>query len=76
MIAMDFIVPVEASDDGSIEDDGDTSDEDYKSALGESGVRTGVTGVGTKEVEEGHQAVKYSFLLSYMLKPPPLQGGL
>ena len=35
-------------------------------------MRTGVTEVGTKEVEDVQQSVQYSSLLYFMLKPPSL----
>ena len=49
----------EADKDVSIDNDGDSSDEEDDSGLGEAGVRTGVTQSGTEEVEEVHQVVKY-----------------
>ena len=56
----------------SFDDDGAVLDEEGESGSGEAGVITGVTEVGTKEVEELYQAVKYSSLLYYMLKPTSL----
>ena len=44
-------------------------DEEDVSGLVEAGVITGVTDVGTKEVKEVQETVKYSSPLSYTLKP-------
>ena len=63
LIATYVIDPEEAAEYGSI-------DEYDESGFREAGVSTNVTEVRTKEVEEVHQAVKYSYLLSFMLKPP------
>ena len=72
LIATEILDPEDAAEDGSIDDSGDTSDEQDASGLGESCVSTGVTEVGTKEVEEAQKAVKYSSLSSFILKPPSL----
>ena len=72
MIATEVLNHEEAYEDGSIDNDGDTLDEEYGSSLVEAGVITGVTELGTKEAEEVHQAVKYSSISSCMLKPPSL----
>ena len=53
---------------GSIDNDGAALDEEVESDSGEAGVSTGVTESVTEEVEELQQVVKYSSLLSYMLK--------
>ena len=71
-IYMNVLEPEEADEDGSIDDGGASSVEDDDSGLGEAGVITSVTEVGTKEVEEVQQSVKYSSFLYYMLKPPSL----
>ena len=52
LIAMGVIDPEEAAEDGSIDDDGDSLDEEDESGLGEAGVIKGVDEVVTKEVEE------------------------
>ena len=62
----------EAYEDGYIDNDGDSLDEEDDNVLGEVGVRTGVTKSGTEEVEEVQQVVKSSSLLYYMLKPTSL----
>ena len=72
MIGMEILDPEEAAEDDSIDDDGDVLDEEGESGSGEAGVITGLTEVGTKEVEELYQAVKYSSLFSYVLKPTSL----
>ena len=68
----DVIDPEEAAEYVSIDDDGDYLDENGESGLEEAGVSTGVTEVGTKDVEEVQQAVKYLSLSSYVLRPPSL----
>ena len=72
LIATDVIDSEESSEDGSICNNGDSSDEEYDIGLGYAGVITGVTESGTKEVEEVNQDMEYSYLLSYMLKPTSL----
>ena len=72
LIVTDVIDSEQAVEDGYIDDDGAASYEEDDSGSGEVGVITGATEVGTEQVEELHQAVKYSSLLSYMLKPPSL----
>ena len=72
MIATDILDSEEASEDGSIDNGGAASDEEYESGSGEVGVRTGVTQSGIEEVEYVQRVVKSSSLLSYMLKPPSL----
>ena len=62
----------EAAEDGSIDNDGAALNEDYESGLGDAGVRTVVTLLGTEGVEEVQQVVKSSSLLSYMFKLPYL----
>ena len=62
MIATDIIEPNYAAEDGSIDDDGADLYGEDDSGLGEAGVSTGVSEVGTKNVEEVQQAVKYSSL--------------
>ena len=72
LIATDIPDTEEVAEDGSIDDDGAALDEYDASGSGEAGVSTGVTEVGTKEAEEVHQAVKYSSIYSFMLKPTSL----
>ena len=72
MIVTDVLEPEEAYEYVSIDDDGDALDEWDGSGSGEAGLITGVTELGTKEVEEVQQAVKYSSISSYMSKPPSL----
>ena len=59
----------EAAEDGSIDNDGAASDEEDESGSEEAGVIICVTQSGTEDVEEVQRVVKYSSLLSYMLKP-------
>ena len=66
LIATDTLDSGEAAEYYSIDNDGDDLGEDDESGLGEAGVSTGVTEVGTKEVEKVHQAVKYSYLLYFI----------
>ena len=66
LISTKVLDPQQLDQDGSIDEYGDSLDDD--SVLGQAGVRTNVTEVVTKEVVEAHQAVKYSSLLSFMLK--------
>ena len=72
MIVKDVLEHEEASEYGSIYDDDDASDEEGYSGSGEAYVSTGVTEVGTKEVEEVNQDVNSPSLFSYMFKPPYL----
>ena len=75
LIATDVLESEEEDEDGSIDNDGSASDEEYDIGSGEVGVRTGITLSGTEEVEEVEEVqrvLKYSSLLSYMLKPPSL----
>ena len=72
LISTDVLDPEEVYEDCSIDGDGATSYEEDDIGLGEAGARTGVIEVGTKEVEEVQQHVKYSSLSSYMFKPPSL----
>ena len=69
MIASEVVQPGEADEDSFIHEYGAVSYEDNENGSGEAGVGTGVPEAGTKEV---HQAVKYSSLSSYVLKPPSL----
>ena len=62
----------DTAQDDSIDTADDASDEEDESGPGEAGVRRGVTKSITEEVEEVQRVVKYSSLLSYMLKPPSL----
>ena len=64
MLAVDVLEYEEASEDASINHDGAASDEEYGSGLVGAGV--------TEEVGDMQKAVKYSYLLSYMLKPSQL----
>ena len=59
LTTIDVPDPEEAAEDGSIDDDGDSLDEEDESGLGEAGVIKGVDEVVTKEVEEVHNSVKY-----------------
>ena len=68
LIATEVLDPEQADQDISIIHYGDLLDEDDDSGLGQAGVRTYVAELVTKEVVEAHQAVKYSSLLSFMLK--------
>ena len=72
LIATDILDSEEAAEYASTDNDGDALDEEYESGLGEVGTRTGVTQLGTEQVEEVQQVVKYSSLLSYMLKATSL----
>ena len=71
-VATDILDSEEAYGGGSIDNDGAALDEEDESGLVEAGVRTGVTQSGKEEVEEVQRVVKYSSLLSYMLKRPSL----
>ena len=62
MIATDVLEPDYEAEDGSIDDNGADWYGEDDSGLGEVGVSTGVSEVGTKKVEEVQQAVKYSSL--------------
>ena len=62
----------EAAEDGSIDNDGATLDEEIDSGLVEAGVITGVTQSGTEDVEDVQRVVKYYSLSSYIWKPPSL----
>ena len=75
-ISTEIIDPEKAAEGSSIDNDGASLDEEDENGLQEAGVRTGVPELGTKEVEEVHQIVKYFSLLSYMMKSPslPTQG--
>ena len=72
LVATDFIDSKEASEDGSIDNDGATSDEEDESGSGEAGVITCVTQSGTEEVEEVQRVVKSYSISSYMFKPTSL----
>ena len=61
MIAVDVLYYEGKADDASIDHDGANSGEENGSGL--------VGACVTEEVEEMHKTVKYSSLLSYMLKP-------
>ena len=69
MIFTDVLDPEEADEDGSIDYYSSALDEEDESGLLEVGVITVTTEVETKDVEKLHQDVKYSSLLSYILKP-------
>ena len=69
LIATDILDPEQEAEGVSIDYYVDASDEEDDSVSGEASVRTDVTEVGTKEVKEVQQAVKYYYLLSYILKP-------
>ena len=71
-IVMDIIEPGEAYGGGSVYDYGSALDEEEKSSLGETGVSTGLTETGTKEVEEVQKDVKAISIPSYMLKSTSL----
>ena len=71
-ISVDALDPEDAAEYGSIDDDGADLGEEENSGLVETGVSTGVTELGEKWLEEMQQAVKYSSLSSYMLKPTSL----
>ena len=51
MIATDVLDPEEASEGGSIDNNGNALDKEDESGLGEAGVRTVVTQSVTEEVE-------------------------
>ena len=72
MIVTEVFDSEETAENSSIGDDGDAFDEEDEGGLVDSGARTGVTELGKKEVEEVKQAMKYSSLLYYMLKPTSL----
>ena len=72
LIYTDVTDPEEAYQYGSIDDDCVDFYKECESGLGEAGVSIDVIGAGTKEVEEVQNSVKYSYLQSYMLKPPSL----
>ena len=72
LIATDVLESDEAADDGSIDNDGAALDEEYDSGSGETGVRTCVTKSETEEGEDMQRVMKYSYLSSYMFKPPSL----
>ena len=72
LIFTDVIDSEDASEDGSIYNYGAASDEEDENGLVYSCGRTGGTQSVTEEVEEVHQVVKYSYVFSYMLKPPSL----
>ena len=72
LIATYILESDEAADDGSIDNDGADQDEEYNSGLGETGVRTCVTKSETEEGEDMQRVMKYSYLSSYIFKPPSL----
>ena len=72
LIDTDILDPDEASEDGSIYNDGDALYKEDGSGSGEAGMITGVTQSVTEEAEEVQRFVKYSSLLSYILKPTSL----
>ena len=72
LIDTDILDPDEASEDGSIYNDGDALYKEDGSGSGEGGMITGVTQSVTEEAEEVQRFVKYSSLLSYILKPTSL----
>ena len=59
LIATEVLDPEEAAEDGYIDNYGAVLDLEDESDSGEAGMRTGVTEVVTKEVEEVHNSVKY-----------------
>ena len=61
LIAMDVLDSEEEAEYSSINHDGDALNEEYGSGLVGSGA--------TEEVEDMHKDVKYSSILSHMLKP-------
>ena len=67
-VATDILDSEEATEDSSIDNYGADLYEEDDSESGEAGVRTGVTQLGIEEVEEVQRIVRYSSLLSYMLK--------
>ena len=69
LIVTDVIDSEEAAEDGFIDNDGASSDEEDESGLGEVGVITVVTQAVTEDVEEMQRVVKYSSISSYLLKP-------
>ena len=73
LIYTDVTDPEEVYQYSSIDDDCVDFYKECESGLGEAGVSTDVIGSGTKEVEEVQNSVKYSYLQSYMLKPPSLR---
>ena len=72
LIDMDAPDSEGAAEYGSIDNDGDSSDEEDESVLGQAGVIIGVTQSVTYNVEKVQQVMKYYSLSSYMLKPPSL----
>ena len=72
LIDKDVLDSEEATEDGFIDNNSDASDKEDGSGYGEAGGRTGVIKSGIEEVEWVQQAVKYSSLSSYMIKPPSL----
>ena len=72
LISVDVLDCEEADEDGSIDNYGSGLDEEDESGSGEVDVRTGVTQSKTEEVEEVQRYMKYSYISSYILKPPSL----
>ena len=74
-ITTDVLDSEEADEDGSIDNDGASSDEEDESGLVEVGVITGVDAAETEE--EAQQSVESNYLSSYILKTPTfLMQGL
>ena len=69
---MDGISPQETNEYGAVDDGGADLDGEYESGLVEAGVRTVVTEVRKKQVEQMHQAIKDASISFYMLKTPYL----
>ena len=69
LIATNVIESKGVADDDSIDSDGADLDKEDDNGPVEAGVITCVPEPGTEEVEEVHQDVKSSYLLSYILKP-------
>ena len=72
LIATEILECEEAAEDGSVDNYVSDLDEEDDSGLVEVGLITGIIEAGTKEVEEVHQAVKFSSLFSYIMKPTSL----
>ena len=70
LVATDVLDSKEAAENFSICDDGAALDDEDESGSGEASLRTGFTQLGTEDVEEVYWVMKYSFLLSFMFKPP------
>ena len=58
LISTEVLESEEAAEYGSIDNDGDSSDEEDESVLGQAGVIIGVTQSGTEEVEDVERVVK------------------